>query len=63
MATLLNLNSEKLSETLLSLKPGQTLNAETILAAWELLVASLNKLDELAVKAKTGGTEEILAST
>jgi hypothetical protein len=50
MATLLNLNSEKLGETLLSLKPGQTLNAETILAARELLVASLNKLDDLAVK-------------
>jgi hypothetical protein len=60
MATLLNLNSEKLGETLLSLKPGQTLNAETILAARELLVASLNKLDDLAVKAKTGGTEDIL---
>ncbi len=60
MATLLQLNSEKLGETLLSLKPGQTLNAETILAARELLVASLNKLDDLAVKAKTGGTEDIL---
>ena len=60
MATLLNLNSEKLGETLLSLKPGQTLNAETILAARELLVASLNKLDDLAVIAKTGGTEDIL---
>ena len=60
MASLLQLNPEKLGQTLLSLKPGQTLNAETILAARELLVASLNKLDDLAVVAKTGGTEDIM---
>ena len=60
MSTLLQLNPEKLGETLLSLKPGQTLNAETILAARELLVASLAKLDDLAAKAKTGGIEDIL---
>ena len=60
MSTLLQINTEKLGETLLSIKPGQTLNAETILAARELLVASLNKLDDLAVIAKTGGTEDIM---
>ena len=60
MSTLLQINSEKLGETLLSIKPGQTLNAETILASRELLVASLNRLDDLAVIAKTGGTEDIM---
>jgi len=60
MASILQINSEKLGETLLTLKPGQTLNAETILAARELLVASLSKLDDLAIKAKTGGIDDIM---
>ena len=60
MANLLQVNPQKLGETLLAVKPGQTLNAETILAARELLVASLAKLDDLAAKAKTGGIEDIL---
>ncbi|MDC0403236.1 hypothetical protein OAM14_03705 [Candidatus Pelagibacter sp.] len=60
MASILQINSQKLGETLLTLKPGQTLNAETILAARELLVASLSKLDDLAIKAKTGGIDDIM---
>ena len=60
MASILQLNPEKLGQTLLSLKPGQTLNAETILAARELLVASLSRLDDLAIKAKTGGVDDIM---
>jgi len=60
MASILQLNPEKLGQTLLSLKPGQTLNAETILAARELLVASLSRLDDLAIKAKTGGIDDIM---
>ena len=60
MASILQLNPEKLGQTLLTLKPGQTLNAETILAARELLVASLSKLDDLAIKAKTGGIDDIM---
>ena len=60
MASILQLNPEKLGQTLLSLKPGQTLNAETILAARELLVASLSRLDDLAIAAKTGGVDDIM---
>ena len=51
VATLLNKNPEDLTARLLQLKPGSTLNAETILAARELLVAGMNKLDVLAEKA------------
>jgi len=50
LATLLNKNPENLQRTLLELKPGQTLNAEYILAARELLVAGMTRLDEMAIK-------------
>ena len=61
MAQLLQVNSKDLKESLLKIKPGQTLNAETILAARELLLAAMNKMDELAVAAKSGGPEELMA--
>ena len=61
MAQLLQVNSKDLKESLLKIKPGQTLNAETILAARELLLAAMNKMDELAVAAKSGGSEELMA--
>ena len=61
MAALLQVNSKDLKESLLKIKPGQTLNAETILAARELLLAAMNKLDELAVAAKSGGPDELMA--
>ena len=57
LATILQNNPEKLQKTLLTLRPGETLNAETILAARELLVAGMGKLDELA-KAAVGGTAD-----
>jgi hypothetical protein len=64
-ATLLNKNPENLQRTLLELKPGQTLNAEYILAARELLIAGMTKLDEMAIKITSSPTkvkpEEILA--
>ena len=61
MAQLLQVNSKDLKESLLKIKPGQTLNAETILAARELLLAAMNKMDELAIAAKAGGTEDLFA--
>jgi len=60
MAQLLQVNSKDLKESLLKIKPGQTLNAETILASRELLLAAMNKLDELAVIAKNGTPEDLL---
>ena len=54
LATLLNKNENDLAAKLLTLQPGETLNAETILASRELLVASLNKLDDLAKKVRDG---------
>jgi len=60
MAQLLQVNSKDLKESLLKIKPGQTLNAETILAARELLLAAMNKMDELAVVAKNGTPEDLL---
>jgi len=60
MAQLLQVNSKDLKDSLLKIKPGQTLNAETILAARELLLAAMNKMDELAIVAKTGGTDDLM---
>lgn len=60
-ADLLNKDKRKLTTALLSLKPGQTLNAEWILAARELLVAGMSKLDDLAKKAEVGGPDALLA--
>ena len=60
LATILGNNPESLQRTLLTLQPGQTLNAETILAARELLVAGMGKLDELAKAAVTGNADDVL---
>jgi len=60
LATMVSENPEKLTATLLNLKPGQTLNAEYILAARELLVAGMNKLDDLARVAVKGDEKQIL---
>ncbi len=60
MADLLQVNPEKLKETLLTLKPGSTLNAETILASRELLLAAMNRLDDLAITASTGTPDDLL---
>lgn len=61
LATLVGKNEKKLAQTLLNLQPGDTLNAEYILAARELLVAGMTKLDELAEAAVKGGDAENLA--
>ena len=60
MADLLQLSPKKLTSTLLQVKPGQTLNAETILAAREVLVAAMGRLDELAIKAVNGTPDDLL---
>ena len=60
LATVLQKNPEDLQRTLLNLKPGSTLNAEQILAARELLVAGMGKLNELAKAATTGGVDDVL---
>ena len=60
LATILQKNPEDLQRTLLNLKPGSTLNAEQILAARELLVAGMGKLDVLAKAAATGSTDDVL---
>ena len=60
LATILQKKPEDLQRLLLNVKPGQTLNAEQILAARELLVAGMGKLDELAKAAATGNVDEVL---
>lgn len=61
LATLLRKNENDLASKLLTLERGSTLNAETIFAARELLVASLNKLNDLAIKAERGGVADVVA--
>ena len=59
LATLLSENPEKLHQTLFNLKPGETLNAEYILAARELFVAGMRQLDDMAQKAVDGLFNEL----
>lgn len=61
LATMLNKNPDDLTATLLNLTPGKTLNSEYIFAARELLVAGMSKLDDLAIAASKGGTDNIIA--
>jgi len=60
LADTLNKNPEDLAATLLNLKRGETLNAEYILAARELIVSGMNKLDDLARIAAKGDEDQIL---
>ena len=48
LSTWLQKDPKQLQKTLLSLRPGQTLNAEYMYAARELLAAGMNKLDNMA---------------
>ena len=61
LAKLLQKDQQKLSNVLLNLEKGDTLNAEYILATRELVEASYAKLDILAQKAIQGGPDEVLA--
>lgn len=60
LADLLQTNPKKLYKTLLDLSPGDTLNAEYLLAAREVLGAGMAQLDDLAKKASTGGPDDLL---
>jgi hypothetical protein len=62
LATDLGKRPEDLTAALLQLRPGQTLNAETILAARELLNAGMARLDDLARLASSpqGGDAAVL---
>ena len=61
LAKLLQKDQTKLTNNLLNLKKGETLNAEYILATRELVEASYAKLDLLAQKAITGTPDDVLA--
>ena len=60
LADLLQTNPKKLYKTLLDLSPGDTLNAEYLLAAREVLGAGMAQLDDLAQKAATGSPDDLL---
>ena len=59
LSKLLQKAQTKLSNTLLNLKKGETLNAEYILATRELVEAGYRKLDLLAQKAIEGTPDDI----
>ena len=61
LSKLLQKDQTKLTNTLLNLNKGETLNAEYILATRELVEASYRKLDELAIKAVDGDDAAVLA--
>ena len=63
LADLIQADPDNLTKTLLSLKKGDTLSAEYILAARELMAAGMVKLDDLALKANSPmpDTKDILA--
>ena len=60
LADLLQTNPKKLYKVLLDLSPGDTLNAEYLLAAREVLGAGMAQLDDLAKKAATGNENDLL---
>ena len=60
LSKLLQRDQTKLTNSLLNLKKGETLNAEYILATRELVEASYRKLDILAEKAINGTPDDII---
>ena len=60
MADFLQRDRQKLTSALLTLKPGDTLNAAWLTASKDLLVMLLRKGDSLKDKALTGGPKELL---
>ena len=59
LSTWLQKDPKQLQKTLLSLKPGQTLNAEYMYAARELLAAGMAKLDNMAKAVSAGKADEL----
>ena len=59
LSTWLQKDPKKLQRTLLSIKPGQTLNAEYMYAARELLAAGMAKLDNMAQAVSSGKATDL----
>jgi len=59
LATILQKDDKQLTETILSLKPGQTLNAEYLLAARELMAGGMVKLDSMAQMISAGKATDL----
>ena len=59
LATLLQKDDKQLTATILSLKPGQTLNAEYLLAARELMAGGMVKLDGMAQMISAGKATDL----
>lgn len=59
LATLLQKDDKQLTATILSLKPGQTLNAEYLLAARELMAGGMVKLDGMAKMISAGKATDL----
>jgi hypothetical protein len=59
LSTWLQKDPKKLQQTLLNLRPGQTLNAEYMYAARELLAAGMAKLDNMAQAVSSGKATDL----
>ena len=59
LSTWLQKDPKQLQKTLLSLRPGQTLNAEYMYAARELLAAGMAKLDNMAQAVSSGKATDL----
>ena len=59
LSTWLQKDPKQLQKTLLSLRPGQTLNAEYMYAARELLAAGMKKLDDMAQAVSSGKANDL----
>jgi len=59
LSTWLQKDPKKLQQTLLNLRPGQTLNAEYMYAARELLAAGMAKLDNMANAVSSGKANDL----
>ena len=58
LADILQNDPKKLTQTILRLKPGETINAEYMLAARELFAAGMGRLDDIAKKISTGNASD-----
>ena len=59
LASILQKDNAQLTKTILSLKPGQTLNAEYLFAARELLAGGMTKLDGMAKLISSGKATDL----
>jgi hypothetical protein len=59
LSTLIQKDPKNLQKTILSLNPGETLNAEWMYAARELMAAGMNKLDDMAKLVSSGKATDL----